>query len=97
MRSWPIWNVVEACNYKLRKDYGIRDTGEVTVCIGTSGGNSHEFIRHVTSRRQTVSGEYTVFRFGVDMLDGKGLQVLKTKYVRNKDRTMMPDGWTPDE
>jgi len=94
MGSYPIWNNVTACIYKSSKSYGARDTGEVEICIGTSASNSHEFVRHVVTRRKT--GDYTKFTFGVDLHDGKGLQVLKFQYMHNKSRVMLKPNVIPE-
>ncbi len=80
--SYPIWNEVEACIYKGNKSYGARDTSECIVKVGTSKKNSEFLAQHVTTRR--TEGDYIVFRFGVDI--GKGLRVLKTKWMHAKTR-----------
>ena len=43
-RQYPIWNKVTACIYKSSKSYGVKNTGEVEVRIGTSRSNSHHFV-----------------------------------------------------
>lgn len=78
-RSYPIWNDVTACIYNSGKSWGAIDTAEVGVKVGTSGRNSNDFVRHVTWKRQR--GPYTIFKFGVDLLDGNGFHTLKTGYL----------------
>ena len=65
MRQYPIWNDVTACIYKASKSYGVRETGDVTVRIGTSSRNSHEFVRHTTTHRELLDGTRE-YRFYVD-------------------------------
>lgn len=79
MRSYNIWNKVTACIYKGGKSYGANDTGEVTIVVGTSARNSEFLVRHVTTKR--IEGDYTVFRFGLDLDDSGHLEVLKTKWM----------------
>ena len=78
--SYPTWNDVSACIYSSGKSFGARDTSQTVVRVGTSASNSEVLVTHVTTRR--VEGEFTVFRFGVDI--GNGLQVLKTKWMNTK-------------
>ena len=66
-RSYPIWNKVTACIYSSAKSYGVRETGEVEVVVGTSGSNSHPFLRHKTTHRLHDDGSRT-YRFYVDGL-----------------------------
>lgn len=68
-RSHPIWNNVTACKYNSNKSYGISDTGEVQILVGSSASNSHEFVKHVTTRRffnHEKYGRVCVFKFSVD-------------------------------
>ena len=65
MKSYPIWNNVEACIYKSPKSYGVKKDGKVQVCVGTSARNSHNFVEHVTTHRQLDDGSRE-FRFYVD-------------------------------
>ena len=64
-RSYPIWNVITACIYGSDKSYGVKHTGDVEVRIGTSGSNSHLFVRHSTTHRQLDNGDRE-YRFYVD-------------------------------
>jgi hypothetical protein len=56
MRSYPIWNIVTACIYNGSKSYGVKETGEVEVRVGTSASNSHTFLRHTTTHRLLDDG-----------------------------------------
>ena len=79
MRSYPIWNIVTACIYKNgergAKNYGVKETGDVEVRIGTSASNSHTFLKHSTTHRQLDNGDRE-YRF---YLDGK---VIKRALLR---------------
>jgi hypothetical protein len=63
--SYPIWNNVTACIYKAAKSYGVRETGDVSVLVGTSKSNSHEFVTHSTTHRKFDDGSRE-YRFYVD-------------------------------
>lgn len=84
----PIWNEVTNCKYKGSKSYGNIDTGEVTVLVGSSAKNSHELVKHFTTRR--FKDEYAglkdvcVFKFGVELNDGTKI-ILTTKIFRNNN------------
>lgn len=82
-RSYPIYHQVTACNYASDKSWGSINTAEVNVKVGTSARNSSDFVRHVTWRKQ--KGPYTIFKFGVDLLDGNGFHTLKTGYLDEKN------------
>ena len=56
MRSYPIWNIVTACIYNGSKSYGVKETGEVEVRVGTSASNSHTFLTHTTTHRLLDDG-----------------------------------------
>jgi len=64
-RMYPIWNEVEACIYKSSKSYGARDTGSVSVKVGTSASNSHHFVKHAVTHRINEDGSRE-YRFYVD-------------------------------
>ena len=64
-RSYPIWNKVTACIYSSAKSYGVRETGEVEVVVGTSATNSHPFLKHATTHRLHDDGSRS-YRFYVD-------------------------------
>ena len=63
--SYPIWNQITACIYKSGKSYGVRETGEVNVLVGTSNNNSHHFVNHSTTHRKLDDGARE-YRFYVD-------------------------------
>ena len=67
MSSYPIWNRITACIYKGGKSYGVRETGEVTVLVGTSASNSHLFLEHCVTHRELEDGsrEYRFYLDGV--------------------------------
>ncbi len=65
MRQYPIWNIITACIYKSGKSYGVKDTGEVEVRVGTSSSNSHLFLKHTTTHRQLENGDRE-YRFYID-------------------------------
>ena len=67
MASYPIWNKVTACIYKGAKSYGVKQTGDVSVYVGSSARNSHHFLNHTTTFRLLENGDRE-FRF---YLDGK--------------------------
>ena len=65
MRSFPIWNKITACIYKADRSYGVRETGDVSVVVGTSKSNSHAFVDHSTTHRLLENGDRE-YRFYVD-------------------------------
>jgi|TARA_R100001594_G_scaffold46901_2_gene79900 hypothetical protein len=65
MRQYPIWNIITACIYKSPKSYGVKETGEVEVRVGTSSSNSHQFLKHCTTHRLLDNGDRE-YRFYVD-------------------------------
>ena len=65
MRQYPIWNIITACIYKSAKSYGVKNTGEVEVWVGTSSSNSHLFLKHTTTHRQLKNGDRE-YRFYID-------------------------------
>ena len=64
-RSYPIWNKVTACIYGSSKSYGVKETGQVDVVVGTSAKNSHDFVSHRTTHRLHDNGDRE-YRFYVD-------------------------------
>lgn len=64
-RSYPIWNEVKSCAYNGKKSYGVKQTGEVVVNVGTSASNSHVFVEHCVTHRQLDNGERE-YRFYLD-------------------------------
>jgi len=71
MASYPIWNRITACIYKGGKSYGVRETGEVAVLVGTSASNSHLFLEHCVTHRELEDGSRE-YRFYVDGVVLKG-------------------------
>ena len=74
MRQYPIYNIVTACIYKNgtptdrhtgSKSYGVKETGDVEVRVGTSSRNSHTFLKHSTTYRLLDSGDRE-YRFYID-------------------------------
>lgn len=78
MRSYPIWNNVEACIYKSSKSWGAKQHSAVEVCVGTSASNSHTFVNHRTTRRELENGD-AEFRFYVDDVCVKRAVITKKK------------------
>ena len=68
MRSYPIWNNITACCYQSGKSYGVRETGENNICVGSSPSNSHDFLKTIiTKRKKFYKDELCmVFSFSVD-------------------------------
>lgn len=64
-RQYPIWNKITACIYKADKSYGVRESGEVKIVVGTSSSNSHAFVNHATTHREFENGDRS-FHFYVD-------------------------------
>jgi hypothetical protein len=79
MRQYPIWNIITACIYKSGKSYGVKDTGEVEVRVGTSSSNSHTFLKHTTTHRQLKNGDRE-YRFYIE------LEYLQPDYLETKAR-----------
>ena len=65
MRQYPIWNLITACIYGSNKCYGVKETGEVEIRVGTSSKNSYLFLKHCTTHRLHENGDRE-FRFYVD-------------------------------
>ena len=65
MKQYPIWNIITACIYNSSKSYGVKNTGEVEVRVGTSSKNSHLFLKHCTTHRLHENGDRE-FHFYID-------------------------------
>ena len=68
-RHYPIWNKVTACIYNSCKNYGVKDTGETEIYVGSSKKNSHLFCTHlITQRSKYIEewGQCKVFNFSLD-------------------------------
>jgi hypothetical protein len=87
MRQYPIWNIITACIYKSGKSYGVKDTGEVEVRIGTSSSNSHTFLKHTTTHRQLENGDRE-YRF---YIDGKCIRRALLKKGSSELEYLQPD------
>ena len=49
-RSYPIWNNITACCYQSGKSYGVKETGENNICVGSSPSNSHDFLKTIITK-----------------------------------------------
>jgi hypothetical protein len=87
MRQYPIWNIITACIYKSGKSYGVKDTGEVEVRVGTSSSNSHIFLKHTTTHRQLENGDRE-YRF---YIDGKCIRRAILKKGSSELEYLQPD------
>ena len=96
MKSYPIWNIITACIYKNglptdrhsgSKSYGVKETGEVEVRIGTSASNSHTFLKHSTTHRQLENGDRE-YRF---YIDGKCIRRALLKKGKKEIEFISPD------
>jgi|TARA_B110000259_G_C13958015_1_gene379529 hypothetical protein len=70
-RQYPIFNKITACIYKGKKDYGVKDTGETEIYVGSSAKNSTLFMTHRVTKRDKYIEEYghcIVFTFFADKL-----------------------------
>ena len=72
MSAYPIWNRVTACIYKNgengAKSYGVKETGNVEVVIGTSARNSHPFVNHRVTHRLHANGDRSYHFYLDDVL-----------------------------
>ena len=69
MRSFPIWNQITACIYGSKKSYGVKDTGENEIFVGSSAKNSTSFLTSIITKREiedTKYGNCIVFSYSVD-------------------------------
>ena len=69
-RHYPIWNLINSCAYQGNKSYGVKETGDVLVKVGTSASNSHHFVKHVVTHRLHDNGDRE-YRFYVDNVNIK--------------------------
>tara|TARA_R100000458_G_scaffold12166_1_gene10007 strand:- start:2785 stop:3081 length:297 start_codon:yes stop_codon:yes gene_type:complete len=75
--SYPIWNAITACIYQSGKSYGIKDTGENIIYVGSSASNSHKFLKTVITKRNIE--DTIVFSFSVDDVIIKQMTFSKNK------------------
>ena len=70
MKSYPIWVDINSCSYKSpNKSYGVKETGEQNIYVGSSAQNSNEFINVRITKREGYdeSGNSTItFRYSAD-------------------------------
>ena len=85
-KMYPIWNDVQACIYKSSKSYGVRNTGEVEIRVGTSSKNSHKFLQHTTTHRLLDNGDRE-YRF---YLDGECIRRALLKKGADQLQTLEP-------
>mgnify|MGYP003127411398 CR=1 FL=1 len=71
-RQYPIWNIITACIYKSGKSYGVKNTGEVEIRVGTSSSNSHTFLKHRVTHREDEQGNKTFYFYVDDVCFKKG-------------------------
>ena len=88
MRQYPIWNLITACIYGSNKSYGVKETGEVEIRVGTSSKNSYLFLKHCTTHRLHENGDRE-FRFYVDQI------ILRRALFDNKNKTFNFIGTIP--
>lgn len=85
-KSYPIWHKVQACHYKSSKSYGGKtDSGE-TIYVGTSGSNSHEHCKILTTNRTVNTEKYGMCNIFKTSMDGI---VLKETWVSIKERKVV--------
>ena len=78
MKSYPIWNKIEACIYKGAKSYGVKEDGRNEILIGTSANNSHSFVTTRVTHKKHDDGSRTYHFY----LDNK---LIKTATLKGKD------------
>ena len=68
MRSYPIWNKITACCYQSGKSYGVKETGENNISVGSSARNSHDFLKTIITKRLRFYKDElcVVFSYSVD-------------------------------
>ena len=80
MKSYPIWNKIQACIYKSGKSYGIKDDGHNEILIGTSAKNSHSFVKIRVTHKKHDDGTRT-YHFYIDD------KLYKKATLKKKDTT----------
>ena len=91
MKSYPIWNNIRACIYKSDKSYGVKETGDVEIRVGTSASNSHLFLRHSTTHRVLENGDRE-YRFYIDGVCVRKAVLPKGKYAL-EHKKIVPIKW----
>ena len=91
MRQYPIWNQVTACIYQSNKSYGVKETGDVEIRVGTSASNSHLFLRHSTTNIILENGDRE-YRFYIDGVCVRKAVLPKGKYEL-EHKKIVPIKW----
>ena len=91
MRQYTIWNQVTACIYQSNKSYGVKETGDVEIRVGTSASNSHLFLRHSTTHRILENGDRE-YRFYIDGVCVRKAVLPKGKYEL-EHKKIVPIKW----
>ena len=91
MRQYPIWNNITACIYQSDKSYGVKETGDVEIRVGTSASNSHLFLRHSTTHRVLENGDRE-YRFYIDGVCIRKAVLPKGKYEL-EHKKIVPIKW----
>ena len=87
--NYPIWNNVTACIYKGCKSYGVKETGEVNVLIGSSKTNSFDFLTHkITCRESRQKLDCLSFHFYVDD------KLIKTALYNKRTKQLINNIWS---
>ena len=83
-RSYPIWNKITACCYQSGKSYGVKETGENNIFVGSSPSNSHDFLKTIITKRKRFYKDKLciVFSFSVD-----NVIIKKMIFTENKNGT----------
>jgi hypothetical protein len=81
-KHYPVWVDIPSCIYKSKKSYGIKDTGEQNIFVGSSKSNSHKLGNIlITKRISEIKGkECVVFKLSLDGI------VLRTAVFKCKNR-----------
>ena len=89
--NYPIWNNVTACIYKGCKSYGVKETGEVNVLIGSSKTNSFDFLTHkITCRESRHKLDCLSFHFYFDN------KIIKTALYNKRTKQLINNIWSND-
>ena len=91
MRQYPIWNQVTACIYQSNKSYGVKETGDVEIRVGTSASNSHLFLRHSTTHI-ILENRDREYRFYIDGVCVRKAVLPKGKYEL-EHKKIVPIKW----
>ncbi len=77
--NYPIWVDVTSCIYNSGKSYGIKDTGEQKILVGSSAKNSHTLAEIITTKRINMETNEVIFTLSVD-----GVIVKKATFSEKK-------------